>query len=238
MELRVLKYGNLMGTPDAKEILLRAGPGSELAHARWLEMARIKTAFGYNGQCTSVLLVDEEPSDAFPALVDPSFLTATGDAAAAVTTALTMIRDAGVKPDAIKTVLVTHAHADHFDPRLLAELPQAQAYCHPQAPIDGCKDFDPDRFAGKITALNTPGHGGPHSSYLLELAEFDLSICLAGDLIMSHAHYLARQHPLSFTQPEQGLASIEAVRKAMLQRGRQYNMVFPGHDLPFFLLDE
>lgn len=235
MELRLLKAGNLMGSPDAKAMQLRAGPGSQEAHALWLDIARIKTAFGYDGGCTSLLLDEPDLPAAFPALVDPSWITPAVGVEDALERALTTIRAAGHEPDAVRSVLVTHAHPDHFDPRLLDHLPRATAYAHPDAPIAGCRPFEPGLFGGRVEALSTPGHGGPHTSYLFELDAYRLAACAAGDLVMSHAHYLDRRHPLAFSEPERGLESIERVRRALAVRGRAYSLVFPGHGLPFFL---
>jgi len=47
-----------------------------------------------------------------------------------------------------------------------------------------------------------------------------LAVCLAGDLIMDHAHYLTLDHPLSFSEPKLGKKSVELV-KDNLQPYRQ-----------------
>jgi len=240
VELRILKHGNLMGTPDAKEMLLRAGPGSDPAHQLWEEIAEIKTSFGYSGQCTSALIIDEERPEAFPALFDPSYLTVACDymSTESIDRALEAISAAGFPPAEIKSVLVSHFHPDHFDPRLLDNLHNAVAYSHAEAYIPGCQPLDQKKFGDSIVALNTPGHGGPHTSYLLKLPKYDLAVCLAGDLVMSHAHYLAREHPLSFTDPKEGLASIATVWQELKQMKCKHALVFPGHGLPFFALED
>lgn len=232
MQLKILKYGNLMGTPDAKEMLLRTGPGSDEAHSLWNDIAGIKYAFGYNGQCTSALVLDPENTDCFPALVDPSYMTAT--CLETVEPLLRALSSLGISQESVRSVLVTHNHLDHYDPRVLEHLPNARAYAHPDSRIPGCQPFDPGRFGNSIMALDTPGHGGPHTSYILDLDDPLISACLAGDLIMSQAHFLAIKHPLSFTDVAQGLASIDLILRELAGRDRRYKLIFPGHGLPFF----
>ena len=237
MEMHLLKIGNLMGTPDVKALQWAAGPGSEAAHELWLGIERIKTRFGYDGSCTTVLLRNDLRPDAFPTLVDPSWILPIGSRTEdqAIQIGLTALADQGLQPDQIQSVLITHDHPDHFHPRLLEHLPKATAFSHPNMPIVGCKSFDADRFGPGLTALPTPGHWGPHTSFLIDQPDLDLVVCAAGDLVMNHAHFLDRNHPLSFTRPDQGLASIELVIDALANRGRRFRLILPGHGRPFFV---
>ena len=237
MELKILKTGNLMGTPDVKDMLHEADPGSDKATALWEDIAKIKQTLGYNGQCTSLLLQEPKYPEAFPALVDPSWVDATPDSAGeeGPKLALEAISKAGIDPKDIKSILITHRHLDHFDDRLLDHLPNASCYAHPKSLLRGCDPVTEERFGDSILALNTPGHGCPHSSYIVDLEDLGLSVCLAGDLIMNQAHYLSRRQPLSFENLEQAERSLEVVLQTLVQRFRKYAMLFPGHGLPFFV---
>jgi glyoxylase-like metal-dependent hydrolase (beta-lactamase superfamily II) len=147
---------------------------------------------------------------------------------------LQAVTRAGVTPTEVKSILLTHDHPDHFDSGILDHLPNAVPYAHPDSNVPQCEPFDPERFGDSSIALDPPGHGGPHSSYIVDLDDFDCAVCLAGDLIMNQAHFLDRDHPLSFADVHQGKKSIETVLKALRARDRKHALVFPGHGLPFF----
>lgn len=237
MELRALKYGDLMGSPDIKDLLLAAGPGSEVAHDTWAAAARIKWAFGWTGHATSVLLLDPSRPDAFPAWVDPSWITPdpATHGEAAVDTALEALAGAGHAPEDVRTVLVTHDHMDHVDPRVLGRLPNAVVHAPDGAIVPGATAFDPERLDGLVAALDTPGHWGPHVSYVVDLEGYDATLCLAGDLIMSHAHLLALDHPLSCADHDATRRSLRAVLAEMDARPTRFKLLLPGHDRPVFV---
>jgi glyoxylase-like metal-dependent hydrolase (beta-lactamase superfamily II) len=240
MELRILKYGNLAGSPDVKEMLFRAGPGTPPAQALWQDLFAIKRALGLNGQSTTALLLEPAIPSAFPAIVDFSFISAAPESHndSSVQAALASLGEQGLSPKEIKSLLCTHLHPDHFDARLTSHLTEATVFVPPDTRVPGSAPFSPAHFDGLVDMVATPGHGGPHCSYLFDLPELDLSVCLAGDLIMSHAHYLSPDHPLSFTDAAEGQASIELVKHALAARGRRFRTVVPGHDIPFFVQTE
>jgi glyoxylase-like metal-dependent hydrolase (beta-lactamase superfamily II) len=230
VELVVLKRGDLMGSPDCKELLRRAGAGTPAAHVVWDEIFAIKTALGLTGRSTSVLLLEPSVPEAFPAVVDLSYVAAAGGRDDPVEAALARLHERGLEPGDVRSALFTHLHPDHFDPRLLDRLPRATAYG------PGLAAFDPARFGGLVEALDTPGHGGPHASYVVDLPALDAAACCAGDLVMSHAHFLSLDHPLSFSDPAAGLESVERVRAALRGSGRRRHVLVPGHGEPFFLV--
>lgn len=238
MEIEILKLGNLLGSPDCKELLRRAGPGTDAAHAVWLDIFRIKSAFGQNGQCTSLLLLEPACPETFPAVVDLSYVG--HDAAAhgrvATEAALASLAAHGVRPEEVRSILVTHPHPDHVDPLLPSALAGAVLVAPPEFHLAGSRPFMPRRFGGLVECLTTPGHGSPHVSFVLDLPDLDLSVGIAGDLIMSHAHYLSLDHPLSFTDHVAGKLSVGKLEAALLERGRSFQMVIPGHGQPFFVL--
>jgi glyoxylase-like metal-dependent hydrolase (beta-lactamase superfamily II) len=86
-----------------------------------------------------------------------------------------------------------------------------------------------------MSCLNTPGHGPPHCSYIFDAPQWNLAIAAAGDLVMSHAHYLSMDKPLAFADPETGRASVSALLDALSARNLKYRMIIPGHDMPFFV---
>lgn len=237
MILKVIKYGNLMGSPDIKKMMYDVGSESEAADSLWDDAYRIKTAFGLYGQSSSFLLDEPECPDLFPAVADLSFLSADpstyGDAS--ILSAIRAIEMSGFEAGQIKSYFVTHPHGDHFDLRVARKLPNAKVYAHPDSAILGAEPLPPGKCPAGFIPLNTPGHGTPHTSYVVDLPEFDMSACLAGDLIMSHAHYLSLGDPLSFADHEAGTASVGVVMDALRSRPSKYKMIFPGHDIPFFV---
>jgi glyoxylase-like metal-dependent hydrolase (beta-lactamase superfamily II) len=237
MEIKILKYGNLMGSPDLKEKMSELGASTPEADKLWDDLYEIKIAFGLNGQSTSLLLIEPDCPELFPAVVDCSYICAdpASYSDASISAALAAIAAAGVKPDAVKSYFVTHSHGDHLDPRLAAKLPEATVYAHPDSKIHGAKPLPLDLCPAGFTALDTPGHGTPHCSYIVDLPERNLSACIAGDLIMSHAHYLSLGKPLSFSDAEAGAKSVRAVMDALAARNTKYKMIIPGHDIPFFV---
>jgi len=236
MDLKIAKYGNLTGSPDLKEKLYRAGPDTPESHELFEELFDLKLWLGLNGQCTSLILLEPDYPDMFPALVDFSYLAA--DPAthneSTVEAALQAIKDAGLQPEQVKSILVTHPHGDHYDPRLLQHLPNATPYSDPGAASPGIKPLNSEDIPGTLVSLNTPGHGGPHASFIVDIPERNVSLAVAGDLIMSHAHFLSLDHPLSFTDPGAGKESVGALIEALNARPTRFKMILPGHDIPFF----
>lgn len=237
MKIIVLKYGNLMGSPDLKKMMTTLGMNSPESDKLWDDLAAVKLAFGLNGQSSSVLLDEPARPDMFPALVDPSWLCAdpASHTDASVQSALDAIAGIGVSPDAIRSVFITHPHGDHLDPRLLQRLPNAVAWSHPDSRIPGTKPIDASTLPDAMAVLDTPGHGTPHSSYIVDMRQHNLSVCIAGDLIMSHAHFLCLDDPASFSDHAAGRRSVRAVLDALASRTTKYRMILPGHDIPFFV---
>jgi len=97
--------------------------------------------------------------------------------------------------------------------------------------------FDGERLGGGVAALDTPGHWGPHASYVIDLDGFDATVCLAGDLVMSHAHLLALDHPLSCADHAATRRSLRAVLTEMDARQSRFQLLLPGHDRPVFVTE-
>lgn len=237
MEIVILKYGNLMGSPDVKDMLKELEDNTRASDKLWDDLAGIKFLFGLNGQSTSALLLEPDCPDLFPALVDCSYLSADPNSYndSSVRSALNAIAEHGVEPDEVKSCFVTHPHGDHFDPRLLQRLPNAKALAHPASEIPGAAPLDAAACPASFTSIDTPGHGTPHCSFIVDIKKYDMSVCFAGDLIMSHAHYLSIDSPLAFSDHKAGKKSVAAVMKALAARNTKYKMIIPGHDIPFFV---
>lgn len=236
MEIKFLKFGNLMGSPDLKRMMHERGPGTPEADKLWDDLAAIKHEFGLFGQSTSALLLEPARPDFFPALVDCSFISSDPKTYTnkAIEAALESIWAAGARAEEIKTCLVTHPHGDHHDPRLTPHFPKAVFYAPPGSGIPGARPLTP-ADCPLVFPLDTPGHGVPHFSYVVDVAEKSLSVCFAGDLIMSHAHFLSLNDAMSFSNAETGGRSVEAVLKEISSRPTRYKMIVPGHDVPFFV---
>ena len=237
MHLHTLKYGDLLGSPDTKDLLLAAGTGTDAAHQQWLAMTHAKLALGWSGQATSALLLAPDHPRGFPAWLDPSFISPdpASHGQIAVDRALQSLSDAGLAPDDIRTVLITHDHSDHVDPRVLDLLLNATVFAPAGSSIPHALPLDPDHLDGLVTHLDTPGHWGPHSSYVIDLPDLDVSLCLAGDLAMSHAHLLSLDHPLAFADHDAGKASLTRVFAELDARPTRLKMLLPGHDRPIFV---
>ncbi|HOX29053.1 MAG TPA: hypothetical protein PLQ76_07885 [bacterium] len=236
MRCHFLKFGNLMGSPDLKAMMRNLGDDNKAIDALWDDVASIKLMFGLDGRSTSALILAQGCPALFPALVDCSFVCADphsfGDAS--VSAAISAIESAGLNPAEIKSLFITHPHADHFDSRLLKKLPNATAYSHPDSGVAGTSPLNLKDLPKYFTALNTPGHGTPHCSFIFDFDEHDLSICFAGDLIMSHAHFLSLDQSFAFSDVAQGKESVRKLMSELDARNTTYKMIVPGHDIPFF----
>jgi len=234
MKMTILKYGNLMGSPDLKAKMSALGDDDKAIDKLWDDCFEIKMALGLDGRSTSALLTDESRPDIFPAVVDLSYVCAdpstymTADYAA-----IAAIAAAGIDAEDVKSFLITHPHGDHLDPRVLHLLPNARLLAHPDSKISGASAL-PEGIPGLI-ALNTPGHGTPHCSFIADLDDMDASVLIAGDLIMSHAHYLSLDEPIAFSDPAAGRRSVAAALDALNARPTTYRLILPGHDIPFFI---
>lgn len=236
MELKIVKYGNLMGSPDVKKKLYEAGVNTRESDEIFDNLFDLKLFMGLNGQSTSAILIEPECPELFPALVDFSFICADPEShnETSVDAALAAMAAHGINPVDVKSILVTHPHGDHHDPRLFQKFPNAKVYADAASCIPGAEPF-PKNAPSAIISLNTPGHGTPHCSFVVDIADKDMSICVAGDLIMSHAHYLSLDDPLSFTDSKKGKESVANVLSALRERKTSYKMILPGHDIPFFV---
>ncbi len=236
MQVYILKYGNLTGSPDIKAMQWQSGVGTPEAHELFEDLFRIKLAWGLNGQSTSLLLMNSKAPEFFPAVVDLSYITPDplSHTPETIRTALDRLADFDLRPEHIKSMLVTHPHGDHFDRRLLEFLPQATLIEPPVTQSDRKSAERAPGLSKWIEIIDTPGHAGPHQSFLFDQTDLDCSVCIAGDLIMSQAHFFNLDHPLAFSNSQQGKKSVAEILEALQRRSTKYKLIVPGHDIPFF----
>lgn len=236
MELIIVKYGNLMGSPDVKRKMFEAGVNTPESDKLFDQIYGLKISMGLNGQSTSAILLEPECPELFPAVVDFSFICAdpASHNESSIDAAMDALKKNGVSPADVKSIFVTHPHGDHHDPRMLPKFTNAEIYADPDSKIPGTKPF-PDNTPSSIISIDTPGHGTPHCSFIVDLLEKDISVCIAGDLIMSHAHYLSMDGPLAFSDAAKGKESVNKVLSELHKRNTRFKMILPGHDIPFFV---
>ncbi len=141
----------------------------------------------------------------------------------------------GIAPAQVDFVFLTHFHGDHrrgieaFPSAtwLMADDEIAYWWEHTRddtpegALLDRLERAD-DRLADGIELLPTPGHT-PHHTGLRVEAEDSLRVIVAGDAILSRAHYLARQ-------PYADKAHWDTALRTMDQVVADSDIVIPGHD--------
>lgn len=175
--------------------------------------------------CTSTLIRTAEVS----VVVDPGLPTEE--------MARILDRRAGMVPDAVDIVFLTHFHGDHRTG--LAAFPGAVWYM-PPAEIEhsrrqlaaGSPDhevLDLVRPAGpelipSITVVATPGHSAGHASLLFESG--GLRIAVAGDAAMTRDFFRHRDYYFNTVDPVAAVTSIETI-------ARVADVVVPGHDNAF-----
>jgi glyoxylase-like metal-dependent hydrolase (beta-lactamase superfamily II) len=141
----------------------------------------------------------------------------------------------GIVPQQVDLVFLTHFHADHR--RGLEAFPNATwlmaddeiAYWWehtqddaPEYPLLERLERADDRLADGVELFPTPGHT-PHHTGLSVSVEDGLRVVVAGDAVMSRAHYLARQ-------PYADKAHWEAALRTMDKIMAEADIVIPGHD--------
>ena len=143
-------------------------------------------------------------------------------------------RRAGLAPDSVDIVFLTHFHGDH---RVgLAAFPNA-VWCMPSAEIELAETLlvfgSPDRQvldlirpAGPelipgIRVIATPGHSVGHASLAFESE--GMRVVVAGDAAMTRDFFRHDDYYFNTVDPEAAVASIATV-------AREADVVVPGHD--------
>lgn len=172
--------------------------------------------------CTTTLITGDD----FRLLVDPSL----SDADRMM---VELDRRAGVPPEAIIDVFITHEHGDHYAG--IAAVPSARWTAAP--PVADALNGS-GRLAEKVTPvtgelfgcidiLPTPGHCDSHHSL-----RFDLdgrSVVVAGDATMTRDFWRERQGYFNSSD-------FELAARTMDRLSRIADIVIPGHDNYFLVL--
>jgi glyoxylase-like metal-dependent hydrolase (beta-lactamase superfamily II) len=143
-------------------------------------------------------------------------------------------RRSGLQPAAVDTVFLTHFHGDH---RVgITAFPQAR-WCMAAPEIDAwtaqvtpgspelrlLAQLEPvtGELAPGIELLSTPGHTSTHTS--LSFTTHGLRVVVAGDAVMTHDFFLARDVYFNTVDRAAAVRSIATIAD-------QADIVVPGHD--------
>ncbi|MDP9351908.1 MAG: MBL fold metallo-hydrolase [Chloroflexota bacterium] len=143
-------------------------------------------------------------------------------------------RRAGITPEVVDLVFLTHFHGDH---RVgLAAFPDAQWFMAPAEIEQWRHDLTTDsidrelldrvRPVGQsllpgIEVIETPGHRLGHASLLLESE--GLRVVVAGDAVMTRDFFRNRDYYFNTVDQSAAVTSIETISRAA-------DVVVPGHD--------
>ncbi len=137
----------------------------------------------------------------------------------------TSLRQIGVFPKDVDTVILTHSHRDHTEN--LDMYREARVYLHSGAGIEvsGATIIDRDEFevCSVIRVVHTPGHCPEQCSVFVEA---DRRYVIAGDAVPLERNFREMKAPTLNTDPEAALESIKKIKKYA-------DVVIPGHGFPF-----
>ena len=165
------------------------------------------------------------------------------------------LTEAGVKPESVKLILLTHFHGDHVggliqgnvrrfpNAKVLASIPEFEAGQR-QPPIERIRsaygqdfatfNFDEEVFANslvKVKALNAVGHTPGHTVFLIESKQTDKEkLLIIGDLL--HAAALQFPVPDACTSYDLDMENAVASRKRILDFAAQEKIPVGGMHLP------
>ncbi|MBI3974412.1 MAG: MBL fold metallo-hydrolase [Chloroflexi bacterium] len=214
---RVLRITPPVGQPDAE-------PKVTVLVTGYLSYDKYHPEWGQRAACSTVTLVQVAGRKI---VVDPGM---DDDAL------LTGLEEAGVGPDAIDTVVLTHTHGDHYrsvhllpSARLLASGPETVAWRSRGSPDKELLD----RLAPTVTGIApgvrlvlTPGHTAGSATVLA--AQAGQLVAIAGDAVDSRDFFVRREPSHNAVDPAAEKRNFELFAAIA-------DVVIPGHGRPFRL---
>ncbi len=158
---------------------------------------------------------------------------------------LDSLEKAGVAPEGVERLLLTHLHFDHaanvdlfpnakvyvYEPEIRrletgdttwADVGRAEALLADRDVVR----FTEGRVVDGIEAVHTPGHVEHHASFLLE---DEMTYGLTGDAIKNVREFVTR-NPFTLYDDEVATETLAALAERL-------DFVIPGHDAPFYVDD-
>lgn len=137
---------------------------------------------------------------------------------------------AGVKPDDVKFLAVSHTHPDHIGnvelfPKAMLLVQKAEYEWpgaggqprfkpeHPVTKLDGDKDVFGD---GSVTIIATPGHTPGHQSLLVKLPKTG-AVLLSGDAVHFKSNWENLRVPAGNTDKDKTVASMKRMQDLLAQ---------------------
>ncbi len=146
----------------------------------------------------------------------------------------TALKNAGIKPDDIDIVFITHWHKDHFGN--IGILKNAKYTANKSLVKSfGLDDFigigDGEEIAEGIKAFQTPGHTIDHMSILVntKYKSTKVRIAITGDAIISHSYFQIGQ----IWKYNADFFDSNESRKSILHIVESSDVIIPGHSVPF-----
>lgn len=137
----------------------------------------------------------------------------------------TSLKQIGVFPRDVDTVVLTHSHGDHLSN--LGRYPNARVVIHSgsstMVPGSTVVDDEIVELCPGVRMVHTPGHCPEECSVFVEA---DRRYVIAGDTIPLEGNLRRRKAPTVCTDPELALASIDRIIAWA-------DVVVPGHGRPF-----
>ena len=137
------------------------------------------------------------------------------------------LKAAGVSPDEVGTVVLTHHHADHIGGIGLFPDAEIVMACGPGVPGRDVSFVSGDtRILPGVSLVMTPGHTRDSASLFVSAPGDGMRYAVAGDAVPKRSNLEKRKVPALNVSPEDAMRSMERIV-------RWADIVVPGHEAPF-----